>query len=146
MPALPWINVDTADHDADLTIIASRLQLRFHRHIPRFLWHTWLVHRRLARSPGLVGYSIEARLLGKTFWTVSAWANRSDLGRFDRSSPHRAAKKAIRPGMLPSTFVMWTCRPAALPITWREVRGRVEAAGTRPDVDQPGPPSVAGQA
>lgn len=76
MPALPWIHVDTAVHDAHLTIIASRLPLRSHRHVPRFLWHTWLVHRQLARSPGLVGYSIDARLLGKTFWTVSAWTNR----------------------------------------------------------------------
>ena len=128
MPALPWTSVDTTGHDADLTILASRLQLRSHRQIPRFLWHTWLVHRRLARSPGLAGYSIDARLLGKTFWTVSAWANRSDLGVFDRSGPHRAAKKAVRPAMLPSTFVMWTSHPTALPITLQEVRYRIEAA------------------
>lgn len=139
MPALPWINVETADHDADLTIIASKLPLRSHRHLPRFLWHTWLVHRQLARSPGLVGYSMDARLMGKTFWTVSAWKNRPDLGGFDRSSPHRAAKDAIRPAMLPSTFVMWRCRADTLPITWQEVSDRVEAAEIRPDADQPGP-------
>lgn len=146
MPALPWIKVGTADPDADLTVIASRLPLRSHRDVPRFLWHTWLVHRQLARSPGLVGYSLDARLLGKTFWTVSAWTNRPDLGGFDRSSPHRAAKKAIRPAMLPSTFVMWRCSASSLPIPWREVRGRVEAAGVRRDLDQSGPPSVAGRA
>jgi hypothetical protein len=128
MPALPWITVGTADRDASLTIIASRLPLRSHRGIPRFLWHTWLVQRRLARSPGLVGYSLDARLWRKTFWTVSAWASRPDLGDFDRSSPHRAAKEAIRPAMLPSTFVMWRPRADSLPITWREVRDRVEAA------------------
>lgn len=140
MPALPWIHVQTADDDhADLTMIASRLPLRSHRHIPRFLWHTWLVQRQLARSPGLVGYSLDARLLGKTFWTVSAWKNRPDLGAFDRSSPHRAAKDAIRPAMLPSTLVMWSCRPDLLPVPWQEVRGRIEAAGTRPDAHQPGP-------
>jgi hypothetical protein len=146
MPALPWINVETADHDADLTIIASRLPLRSHRHVPRFLWHTWLVHRQLARSPGLVGCSMDARPLAKTFWTVSAWTNRPDLGGFDRSSPHRAAKDAIRSAMLPSTFVMWSCRAGSLPITWREVRGRVEAAAIRRDLDQSAPPSAAGRA
>jgi len=139
MPALPWISVETADHDAELTIMASRLPLRSHRHVPRFLWHTWLVHRRLARSPGLVGYSLDARLVGKTFWTVSAWKSRPELGGFDRSSPHRAAKGAIRPAMRPSTFVMWRCRADALPITWQEVRNRVEAAATTADAVQPRP-------
>jgi hypothetical protein len=128
MPALPWITVGTADPDADLTIIASRLPLRSHRNTPRFLWHTWLVQRHLARSPGLVGYSLDARVLRKTFWTVSAWTSRTDLGGFEHSSTHRAAKDAIRSAMLPSTFVMWTCRADRLPITWGEVRGRVEVA------------------
>jgi hypothetical protein len=137
MPALPWINLDKANHDADLTIMASKLPLRSHRHIPRFLWHTWLVHRQLARSPGLVGYSMDARLVGKTFWTISAWTNRPDLGGFERSSPHRTAKNAIRSAMLPSTFVMWTCRSDALPITWQEVRRRVESAAIPSDADSP---------
>jgi len=136
MPALPWIHVETADDHADLTVIASRLPLRSHRHIPRFLGHTWQVQRGLARSPGLVGYSMDARLLGKTFWTVSAWKKRPDLGAFDRSSPHRTAKDAIRPAMLPSTFVLWTCRADALPITWQEVRHRVEAAAMPPSDDR----------
>lgn len=136
MPALPWINVQTADGGADLTVVASLLPLRSHRHIPRFLRHTWLVHRQLARSPGLIGYALDARLLGKTFWTVSAWTSRPDLGRFDRSGPHRAAKDAIRPAMQPSTFVMWRCRADDLPISWQEVRARIEAAAASPGLER----------
>ena len=128
MPALPWVTVETVDLDAELTMIASRLPLRSHGHVPRFLWHIWLVHRQLARSAGLVGYSMDAQLVAKTFWTISAWTNRPDLGGFDGSSPHRAAKDALRPVMRPSTFVMWRCRADALPITWQEVRRRVEVA------------------
>jgi hypothetical protein len=48
--------------------------------------------------------------------------------------------------MLPSTFVMWSCSASSLPIPWREVRSRVEAAGVRRDLDQSGPSSVAGRA
>ena len=120
-----------ADVDAELTIIVSKLPLRSHRATPRFLWHTWLVQRQLARSPGLVGYSLDARVWRKTFWTVSAWVSRPDLGGFDRSGAHRAAKDAMRSAMLPSTLVMWRCRAGCLPITWEEVRGRVEAAEAR---------------
>jgi len=133
MPALPWIKTDTPEPDATLTVMASRLPLRSHRDIPRFLRHTWLVQRQLVRSPGLIGYSLDAHLLGKTFWTVSAWSSRPDLGAFDRSGPHHAAKDAIRPTMQPSTFVMWTCPPEHLPISWDEVRERIEAVATPPD-------------
>ena len=55
MPALPWLAVETPDPAADLIVMASRLPLRSHGDIPRFLRHTWLIRRQLARSPGLIG-------------------------------------------------------------------------------------------
>jgi len=131
MPALPWTKTGTPEPDAVLTVMASRLPLRSHRDLPRFFRHTWLVRRQLLRSPGLVGFSLDAHPLGKTFWTVSAWSSRPDLGAFDRSGPHGAAKAAIRPTMRPSTFVMWTCHPEDLPISWDEVRERIAAVATR---------------
>ena len=78
MPALPWLAVGTPDPDADLIVMASRLSLRSHGDIPRFLRHTWLIRRQLVRSPGLIGYSLDAHLLAKTFWTVSAWQSRPE--------------------------------------------------------------------
>ena len=135
MPALPWISVGEPDPNADLVVMASRLPLRSHGDIPRFLWQTWLVHRQLARSPGLIGYSLDAHLIAKTFWTVSAWQSRRDLGSFEGTNPHAAAKDALRHAMMPSTFVMWRSRPEDLPITWPEVRGRLQtaaSAGGRP--------------
>jgi hypothetical protein len=128
MPAQPWRSVGTPDPEADLIVMASRLPLRSHADIPRFLRHTWLIRRQLACSPGLIGYSLDAHLLAKTFWTVSAWQSRPDLGTFDRTSPHAEAKGVLRSAMMPSTFVMWRCRPEDLPITWAEVRERVAAA------------------
>jgi hypothetical protein len=65
MPALPWLAVGTPDPDADLIVMASRLSLRSHGDIPRFLRHTWLIRRQLVRSPGLIGYSLDAHLLAK---------------------------------------------------------------------------------
>ena len=128
MPALPWLAVGTPDPQADLIVMASRLPLRSHGDIPLFLRHTWLIHRQLTRSPGLIGYSLDAHLLAKTFWTVSAWQSRPDLGTFDRASPHAEAKGVLRSAMMPSTFVMWRCCPDDLPIAWAEIRERVAAA------------------
>ena len=128
MPALPWLSVGTPAPDADLIVMASRLPLRSHGDIPRFLRRTWLIRRQLTRSPGLIGYSLDAHILAKTFWTVSAWQSRSHLNTFDRTSPHVEAKGALRSAMLPSTFVMWRCAPDDLPTTWAEVRERIAAA------------------
>jgi heme-degrading monooxygenase HmoA len=130
MPALPWLTIAVPDPDAELTVMASRLPLRSHANVPRFLVQTLRVRRQLDRSPGLIGYSLDAHLLTKTFWTVSAWRSRPDLGTFDRSSPHAAAKGTLRSSMMPSTFVMWRCLPEELPITWGEVRERIAVAAS----------------
>jgi hypothetical protein len=130
MPALPWTTLASLDPDTECTVMASKLPLRSHRHVPRFLYRTILIRRQLAHTPGLAGYGLNADLRGKTFWTVSAWTRRTDLGRFDRTDPHKSAKDAIRPAMLPSTFVVWTCRASDLPIAWDEVARRIDAVST----------------
>ena len=128
MPALPWKTTSVVDPATECTVMASRLPLRHHRHIPAFLRWTLRIRRQLARSPGLVGYSLDARLLRKTFWTVSAWTGRPELARFDGADPHRSATRAIAPHMERSTFVMWTCPAADLPVAWPEARRRLQAA------------------
>ena len=128
MPALPWLAVETPDPEADLIVMASRLPLRSHGDIPRFLRHTWLIRRQLTRSPGLVGYSLDAHPLAKTFWTVSAWQGLPDMGSFDRASPHAEAKGVLRSAMMPSKLAMRRYRPEDLSVTRAEVRERVVVA------------------
>ncbi|MFJ2031128.1 hypothetical protein [Streptosporangium sp. NPDC087985] len=130
MPALPWTTIRRPpDPATGCTVLAARLPLRSHRDIPRFLWWTLRIRRRLARTPGLVGYAFAADVLGKTFWAVSAWTHRAELGRFDRADPHRTAKGRLRAAMLPSTLVVWSCRADELPPPWEEARRRIAAAG-----------------
>ena len=128
MPPLPWTKVTDVEPNIDCTVMASRLPLESYRDIPRFLRWTLRIRRRLAHTPGLIGYALDAQLLRKTFWTVSAWTGRADLGRFDRSEPHAEAKGAIRPRIRPSTFVMWSSTTAELPVKWSDVRRRIEVA------------------
>ena len=126
MPALPWIEVSTAEPGTELTVLATRLPLCAHRHIPGFMRWTMRIRRQLSRAPGLVGYSLDAHLLGKTFWTVSAWTDQAAMDDFVHGDPHAAGMAAIRPHMLRSTFVFWTVGPEDLPIRWADVRRRVD--------------------
>ena len=126
MPALPWFPISTVDPGTELTVMASRLPLRHYRHIPGFLRWTLRIRGQLSDAPGLVGYSLDAHLFRKTFWTLSAWTGQEVRDAFVHAKPHRSAMAAIRPQMGRSTFVFWTVTAADLPVTWKEARRRVE--------------------
>jgi heme-degrading monooxygenase HmoA len=130
MPALPWKRTEDVDPDAELVVMGSRLPLRSHLRIPGFLAATLRIRGQLATAPGLVGYALDAQLLAKTFWTVSAWRSREELKAFAATDPHRRDVGRIRPRMAPTTFVFWTARAGELPIAWDDVRRRItEATG-----------------
>src|SRR6266496_4268697 len=99
MPALPWVTGSPVDADRECVVMASRLPLSNHRHIPGFMRATMQIRRQLAGAEGLVGYALDAKLLRKTFWTVSAWQSQDALDAFSRADPHSARVRAIRPHM-----------------------------------------------
>lgn len=145
MPALPWTPVSAVPPDTPVTVLATRLPLRSYRAVPSFLTWTMRIRRQLAASPGLVGYALDAHLVRRTFWTVSAWTDPEQLARFSGANPHATAVRTIRPSMGRPTFVRWTCTAADLPVRWKEVRRRAaEAAGrrkgsvSRPPASSPG--------
>ena len=126
MPALPWFQASTADPGTELTVMASRLPLHAYRHIPGFLRWTMRIRGQLADAPGLVGYSLDARVVRKTFWTLSAWTSGEAIETFVRRDPHRAGMTAIRPHMRGPAFVFWTATPKDLPLRWDEARARID--------------------
>ena len=128
MTALPWNNRVLVAPNAEVILMASRLPLQSHRDIPSFLRWTLRIRGQLATTAGLIGYALDAQLLRKTFWTVSAWKSQRDLAAFNRASPHGDAVADIRPKMDRTTFVTWTTTAARLPISWHEVRSRIEEA------------------
>ena len=109
--------------------MASRLPLARYRDMPAFLRATMAIRGQLAQASGLVGYSLDAHLAQKTFWTVSAWDSQDALDAFSRADPHRSRVGVIRPRMRPTTFTFWTVRGVDLPISWTEARRRIAAAG-----------------
>lgn len=67
--------------------MASRLPLRGYRYIPGFLRWTLWIRGQLAEAPGLVGYSLDAKLFRRTFWTLSAWTSREAVEEFGGAGP-----------------------------------------------------------
>jgi hypothetical protein len=87
MPPLPWRTKTQPDPDRTYLVMASRLPLRSRRTVPRFLRLTLSVVRQLERTDGLVGYTLLAQPMKKTFWTLSAWTDQQHLDAFARAMP-----------------------------------------------------------
>jgi hypothetical protein len=51
----------------------------------------------------VLGYTLDAMPIAKTFWTLSAWGNEETLRRFTRAEPNWPRISDIRPQMLEST-------------------------------------------
>lgn len=89
---------------------------------------TLTVVRQLEGTPGLVGYALDAELLRKTFWTLSAWDSATSLGAFARSLPHTRVIRELRGRMSPTTFVTWELAGTDLPVSWEDARTRIHVA------------------
>jgi hypothetical protein len=120
MPATPWRQRSTPDPRQQYLVMASRLPLNSHRALPLFARYTLAVVRQLERSDGLVGYTLLAQPLRKTFWTLSAWEHRAALHGFARAMPHQQIMRSLRPHMDPTRFTSWEVTGSALPIPWPE--------------------------
>jgi hypothetical protein len=132
MPALPWIRVCEPETDITYVVMASRLPLRSYARIPSFIRATWRIRRQLSAADGLVGYSLDAKVVAKTFWTLSAWRDQEALDIFARSEPHRGLVTAIQPHMKPTTFVTWTAPGSEVAVKWETARQQINRqAGDR---------------
>lgn len=125
MPTIPWRRKLTADPDTEYLVMASRLPLRSITKVPWFMGLTVSVVRQLERTDGMVGYSLRAQPFAKTFWTLSAWADRDALGAFVRELPHQAVMAKLRPHMSPTRFTTWTVPGSGLPVSWDEAIERL---------------------
>jgi len=127
MPALPWTSLSPPDPAREYVAMASRLPLARYWDLPAFLSATMAIRAQLAQASGLVGYALDAHLVQKTFWTVSAWDSQEALDAFSHADPHRSRVGVIRPRMRPTTFTFWTASGADVPISWTEARRRIAA-------------------
>ncbi len=125
MPAVPWIQPQAPAFEAEVTVMASRFEVRSLRQVPGFLRASMVLWRQARRSEGVRGLALRAEPFRRTFWTVSAWRDRDAIDAYAASDPHRSVMRSRRGVMKESVFVFWTAPASELPITWEEVERRV---------------------
>ena len=124
MPASPWRSLRPADPDREYLALLSFLPLKRLWRVPSFLIQTSRIARQLERSPGLIGYSLNARLFTGRFWTLSVWDDESSLQAFVNAAPHVETMPALIRQMGPTRFVRWTVLGTHIPVRWDEALRR----------------------
>src|SRR6266403_1918728 len=70
----PWIMFGTPDKNREYFALLSSLPLNKYRAIPGFLRFSSQIQKQLRATPGVIGYSLRAKLFSRNFWTLSVWA------------------------------------------------------------------------
>lgn len=125
MPTLPWTTPNPPQPDSRALVMASRLEVRSLKDVPRFFLRSLAAWRQVRRAPGAVGASLIAEPLKRTFWTLSAWEDRSALYTYAQAEPHRTIMTGLRPTMRESVFTFWEVPAAELPVDWSEAKRRL---------------------
>jgi quinol monooxygenase YgiN len=121
---LPWRSHSRAAPERDYVALLSYLPLNSGWSIARLLVYNARIVRQLRTSAGLVGYSLQARLAAKRFWTLSVWEDEMALQAFVSAPPHAAVMKALAPHMGATRFTRWTVKGFELPPQWDDALKR----------------------
>jgi quinol monooxygenase YgiN len=119
----------TPDKNREYFALLSSLPLNKYRAIPGFLRFSSQIQKQLRATPGVIGYSLRAKLLSRNFWTLSAWADEKALTDFVAKIPHEQAMQAMMPHMGPTKFTKWKVFGSALPLQWEEAMRRSKKEG-----------------
>ena len=125
MPQTPWKSVIAPQPGRPYLALISYLPLRRYRAMPKFFRFTTETMRQPSSSHGLIGYSLDARLLARKFWTLSVWENQQTLSDFVRSLPHARIMQDLAPHLGKTQFAQWQVSAAEIPLDWTSARSRL---------------------
>jgi hypothetical protein len=121
---MPWKSLTPTDNSREYFALLSYLPLKSYRKIPMFFRFSFQIQAQLAKTSGVIGYGMRAKLLSRQFWTLSVWESQNDLMNFVKKVPHGEAMKAMIPHMGLTKFTQWKVSGAAVPPKWAEALGR----------------------
>jgi len=129
MPDLPWRSFADRERGRDSVALLSYLPLVHRSSTLAFLRDVQRIRGQLARSDGLVGYTLRARPLRGDYWTLSVWESERALFAFVREQPHAGVMSSLRRRMGGTRFVRWRLGADEPLPDWDEAMRRERAAG-----------------
>jgi hypothetical protein len=125
MPVTPWKTCEPPIPGASYLALLSYLPLKHLRAVPKFLQFSYETMSQLRSSPGLIGYSLDARPFSRKFWTLSVWRDQQALMDFVGAMPHSRIMQSLAPHMGKSQFAQWTVESDEIPLDWNNAKARL---------------------
>jgi nitrite reductase/ring-hydroxylating ferredoxin subunit len=126
---MPWNSFATAESGREYHALLSHLPLNSFRAMPKFFRFVIGIRRQLAHSEGLIGYSLDANVPGKEFWTLSVWQDTDSLWQFVQRLPHSQAMTDLLPHMGQTEFFHFEVDGSSVPPDWQETKRRMRDQG-----------------
>ena len=121
---MPWKSLHKAEPEQEYLALLSFLPLRSFWSLPVFFRGTAGVMKQLASTKGLIAYSLLARPIKKSFWTLSVWEGEAALQEFINHPPHVRLMTSLVSYMNETKFVRWTVKGSELPLLWNDALRR----------------------
>src|SRR5882672_7014337 len=120
----PCITFAPADTNCEYLALLSYLPLNKYSAIPGFFRFSIQIQKQLRSTPGIIGYTLRAKILSRNFWTLSVWEDQKTLMDFLAKIPHGEAMKAMAPHMGRTKITQWKVAGSSLPLSWDEAMQR----------------------
>jgi hypothetical protein len=127
MPVTPWKTCEPPLPGNSYFALISYLPLKHFRAIPKFFQFTYEIMSQLRSSPGLIGYSLDARPFARKFWTLSVWRDQKALMDFVGAIPHCRIMQALAPHLGKTQFEQWAVESHEVPLDWNSAKARLRS-------------------
>ncbi len=121
----PWKSMEKLEPTRQYVVLASSIPPRSLRSTPRLFRGASAVRKQLAKTEGVIGFSLLARPLQKQYATLSIWADEAALAAFSHDQPHGALMTDLSSEMGPTKFVRWTIAGSDGRPTWKDALQRL---------------------
>jgi hypothetical protein len=113
----------------------TRLRVKLARHLPAFLWNTFLTKQQVVHAPGFAG----GRLLidaHRTYWTLTVWETELAMKVFRGAGAHARVMPRLAEWCDEAAYTHWEVVDGAVP-AWPEAYERLAREGKLSRVTNP---------
>jgi heme-degrading monooxygenase HmoA len=120
-----WKSLQPLQPDQTYLVLASSIPPRSMSSTMALFRGSRAVRKQLARTAGVIGYSLLAEPFRKHYATLSVWRDEDALHAFAISEPHRRFVEELGSAMDTTQFERWTISGADGLPTWSDALERL---------------------
>ncbi len=120
MSKIKWVRLSEWEQCGQGLVVVTELRLRRLGSTVRFLTETRRVEAQLREADRVIAYSLRAKPLQRTYWTLSLWPDKAALEQFLGGDPHRRIMTDLQPIMARVRTKSLEIVAEEIPETWEQ--------------------------